>query len=216
MKKGFTALEMVFMIFILIVVVLVVIRMFTQVVSPKKIEHIISNYEENRKFLEMKEKCKMMCEDYISAAPDEKLFFAYRWCTQKIVDKGRKGFDINEDGVYDGAVLIGDYPYCEDGLYCFLFFDCRDLNIKKCAEVACKYHYVKTGDIDTATDYVSSTREDGGIFDVGKCNMDALAEEAEREGIFIPEDYLDNEWWFEKYFGDVDCSSLIGVSGEEE
>ena len=86
--KGFTALEMVFMIFILIVVVLVVIRMFTQVVSPKKVESIIQNYEENIKFQEMKEKCRMICEDYISASPDEKLFYAYRWCTQKIVDKG--------------------------------------------------------------------------------------------------------------------------------
>ncbi len=204
--KSFVALEMVFIILILIVVVIVVVQMFRQYVNPKKVSSIIEDITQSPKYDFIKRYCDNLCEKVkLATTYEEKISYAYDWCTKKIVegeDKG--GVDINNDGNYRDLVIIRNYPYCENALYCFHFSSCNaeglTLSKETCGKVICEYFVNLQGE---EASEVSSLIADGKVIETGNCGE-------------VPEKYAGKvaadspDWWFERFFSEIDCEELLG------
>ncbi len=204
--KGFTAIEIVFMIFILVVVVLVVIQLVTKYVNPSKLNPYIEDVEKNYKYLSIREQCNRICNDFKTASNEgERLLAAVRWCGEKLKDKDKPGIDMIEDGIYNGFYVIAGFPYCEDGTYCFHFFTCDagiTLDIKECRRILCEYYYRQLGDYSQATEAVKKQIE------VGTCKVDRTR---------VPEGKKllkeNANWWYEMYYSQLDCEAEVTGTG---
>lgn len=202
--RGFTAIEIVFMIFILIVVVLVVIQLVSRYVSPKQINPYIENFQELAKSEYMRQFCDILCSRVKTATSEvEKLTAAAQWCMSKIVEKGRNYIDIIEDGI-TGFYVVGGYPYCEAGTYCFHFFSCDAgtgfvLDEKECQRILCEYYLEKEGDTQKASDAIRK------VVDWGNCRVirDQL------QGRTLLRDSAN--WWHVRLFGTNEdfCSIVV-------
>ncbi len=201
--RGFTAVEIVFMIFILVVVVLVVIQLVTRYVNPSTISPYIEDIEKNYKFLLYKKQCDDLCNEVKTARNEgERLFAAARWCSEKVTESGKNGIDIIEDGIYNDFYIVGGYPYCEDGTYCFLNqFTCDagiTLDIKECRKILCEYHYKILGDYDAATLAVRN------VTLPGTCQVDKT--KIPRGKILLKDSA---SWWYDIYFKNIDCRRIL-------
>ncbi len=203
-KQGFTALEMVFMIFILVVVTLVVIRMFTQYMNPKQVTNVVNDVTKHYKYTQLRQICEGYCEEFKNAADsDTRLYYAYLWCTEKLRESNREGIDFNGDGEYNGPVVIANKPYCEDGLYCFHFFSCQGdymtLDMKACPRIICQY-LSKTMPADQVTKAINNMQ----VISTGTCQKDIHAwpkEMAEKVLDYFKWGNNDDggpDWWFNK------------------
>ena len=216
--KGFTAIEIVFMMFILIVVVIVVIQLFMKNVTTEKVAEAVSQLEELKKYNYMKDICSRACEIAKTAtSPKERLNAMVAWCFKKITEGNKEGIDINNDGIYTGFYVVGGYPYCEDGTYCFHFFSCDlggvELDIKECRRILCEYYTDLEGNADRASRIINST-----VILPGKCKV---RQELLPKGVKLVTD--NPSWWYVKFYKNIDCGKLLsweeeegGEGGEEE
>ncbi len=206
--KGFTAIEIVFMMFILIVVVIVVIQLFMRNVTTERIAEAVSQVEELKKYSYMKDVCSRACERARTATSSkERLAAMAAWCFTKITERGKEGIDINNDGIYTGFYVVGGYPYCEDGTYCFHFFSCDlggvELDRRECRRILCEYYTELEGNADKASRIISST-----VILPGRCKV---KQELLSQGTRLITN--DASWWYVKLYKNIDCTRLL--SGEE-
>jgi hypothetical protein len=206
--KGFTAIEIVFMMFILIVVVIVVIQLFMRNVTTERIAEAVSQVEELKKYSYMKDVCSRACEKARTATSSkERLAAMAAWCFTKITERGKEGIDINSDGIYTGFYVVGGYPYCEDGTYCFHFFSCDlggvELDRKECRRILCEYYTELEGDADRASRIINST-----VILPGRCKVKP---ELLSQGTKLVTN--NPSWWYVRLYKNIDCSRLL--SGEE-
>jgi hypothetical protein len=206
--KGFTAIEIVFMMFILIVVVIVVVQLFMRNVTTEKIAEAVSQVEELKKYSYMKDVCSRACERARTATSSkERLAAMAAWCFTKITEGRKEGIDINNDGIYTGFYVVGGYPYCEDGTYCFHFFSCDlggvELDIKECRRILCEYYTELEGDANNASRIINST-----VILPGRCRVKP---ELLSQGTRLARDSA--SWWYVRFYKNIDCVRLL--SGEE-
>ena len=204
--KGFTAIEIVFMIFILIVVVLVVVQMVMRYVNPQQISPYVQSVEELAKKEYMRQFCDTLCSNVKTATSEgEKLNAAAAWCFTKITDKGKDYIDIIEDGI-KGFYVVGGYPYCESGTYCFHFFSCDAgvvLDAKECQRILCGYYYQKEGNTINASNAIRN------VIDWGRCKVTT----SQLQGKTLLRESAD--WWYKELFGtNEDFCSIIIQGGE--
>jgi competence protein ComGC len=202
--KGFTAIEIVFMIFILLVVAIVVIQLVVKNVGTQKLVAVVQQVEQLSKFQYMKDTCNKICENIKTASSyKEKLSLMAMWCSYKIRDGDREGIDMNDNGIYRDFYVVAGLPYCEDGTYCFHFFSCDlgnfYLDRERCAEILCEYYLQQfNGDDAEATDAVAN------VISPGSCKID---ETMLPKNVRLLKD--ESSWWYDDTFGSVDCSVYV-------
>lgn len=150
MRKGITALELIFAMFILIVVTFVVIRLFTGVVSPSTLPNI-QDFKETYNYQQEKQKCENLCSRFIESNCQD-YSAAASYCLQK-VSLSIDGNSVTAERGHYG--MVANLPYCEDGLYCFHINDCTCgsvvLDAKNCLIYLQSYYMEKAGFDDSTT-----------------------------------------------------------------
>jgi hypothetical protein len=150
MRKGITALELIFAMFILIVVTFVVIRLFTGVVSPSTLPNI-QDFKETYNYQQEKQKCENLCSRFIESNCQD-YSAAASYCLQK-VSLSIDGNSVTAERGHYG--MVANLPYCEDGLYCFHINDCTCgsvvLDAKNCLIYLQSYYMEKAGFNESAT-----------------------------------------------------------------
>ncbi len=204
MKKGVGALEIIFGMFILIIVVLVLIRMFTSIVKPDKINQQLEGFESSYKMASERAACGNMCDIYRDSGCSRRDAVAF--CLQKV------NIDIDGNKIpgekYHGN-FVNNLPYCEDGLYCFhIMKECNCGNYKlskeNCLKILCDYYTIDEGlPGDTSLKIIKNP--DRGIF-WGTCDSDprnwALGYEP-------PSDLQANWWWINAGYASASCFNVV-------
>ncbi len=204
MKKGVGALEIIFGMFILIIVVLVLIRMFTAIVTPKKIQEQLVNFESAYQITAEQASCSQLCDNYQDSGCSRRAAASY--CLKKI------NIDISGDK-RPGEPYRGNYvnniPYCEDGLYCFHINDCSCGNYKltpeRCIRILCDY-YKLDENIPSETAIKLITNDKNGIT-WGTCNKNPKTWtdlNYEPPDVGLTADY----WWDNAGYDSTSCENI--------
>jgi len=229
--KGFTALEIVFMIFILIVVAIIVIQLVVKNVSTQKLSEVVQSVQELRKYTYMRDKCSKICDNIKSASSyKERLTLMATWCSYKIVEGDREGIDINEDGFFNGFYVVNGFPYCEDGTYCFLFFSCdlgsMYLDMDTCRKILCQYYAeirasregIDLADLladpkskEAKIVFGNATQDVEEVIDPGSCKVTT---KLLPKGAKLVEKSA--TWWYDSFEQDLDCGEILVEDGKKK
>jgi len=153
----------------------------------------IESLSHSPKIGRMKQFCDNLC-NAIKTATDykDKLEAMASWCFTKITDYGKDFIDIVLDG-RPGFFVVGGLPYCEDGVYCFHFFNCEaDITIgfEECRKILCKYYTEVLGlSTSEASKFIKEK-----IITPGKCVVD------ERLVSNVALVHSSPNWWYERFF----------------
>src|SRR3989338_4043491 len=202
MKKGVGALEIIFGMFILIIVVLVLIRMFTAIVTPKKITEQLESFESAYQITAEKAACNQACDTYLDNGCSRR--DAVDFCLKKI----KVDIDGNKlPGERYHGNFVRNLPYCEDGLFCFHVSDCKCGNYKltaeNCLRILCDYYQIDEGlSNDVAVKLISNKYN--GIF-FGTCDKNPKNWGLDYEP---PSNLLVDWWWDNSGYDSTSCSNI--------
>ncbi len=203
-KKGIGALEIIFGMFVLIIVVLVLIRMFTAIVKPDKINEQLRAFEDAYQITAQKASCNQVCDSYRDGNCNRR--DAVDYCLKKV------NLDITGDkrpGEKYRGNFVRSLPYCEDALYCFHVTDCScgnyRLTAENCLRVLCDYYQLDEGlPGDTAIKLI--TNENTGIYS-GSCNKDPKM--WADLGYTPPTDLQADWWWQQAGYASASCMNIV-------
>jgi hypothetical protein len=168
--------------FILLIATLIKLKLNTK---------IIKNFEDTGNYKKEKIKCQNLCQDYIKNDCSED--YAVNFCKQRVF------LDINgnriagESGV---SSIIENYPYCEDGIYCFHIQNCEceknTLDAKKCLEILCDYYKNEEDPMKVIREKIKW----------GSCTQDKVK--------------ISPDWWYQYYgFYSDECKNIERKEGIE-
>lgn len=192
MSKGQFSLHLIFSMIILTIVAIVVIGMFVTVMKPPETgcqtdkARIISN-------------CKSKCNDVqLAKTSDAKKEAAFEYCSTHFKDVCSGSGEL-VSGVYVRG--SGYLSFCKSRAYCFNYpqAECvmngETLGPEKCRDIMCDVLKEKEMNPYNAKKNIEE------LMKAGMCNLKSSAHEE-----------IVTETWWEKYFQDVDCSSIYGTS----
>jgi len=202
MRKGLNALELVFTMFVLIIVVLIVIKIFTEVVNPKKLP--FKDFMESAQYQQERIRCKQICDEYSTTCDNRD---AAKYCLEKVHLDIEGNKRPGEKGHYN---FVMNLPYCEDGLYCFHIYDCRCgnylLDAETCKKELCQYY------MDRGMDPVAAMNVMKGLTGVnwGTCPEDP---KDWKLNYIPPTNYKASWWWTNAGYDSNTCEEGVSVGG---
>lgn len=197
MKKGFTALEIIFSLFVLVIVVLVLVRLFIKQVNvepiTRELDSVVDAFGHDKAYAE----CSTLCSSYQVSNCD--LGKAVDFCQKKVaLDLDGNGKPGEKSTVANHGGAVRGIPYCEDGMYCFHVIEgcnCGSvvLTPDMCDALMCEYYQTKQGFTEAQSkDLIKSQVNTGSCrltYTVGSVTLDTDMNSQ-------------NNWWVRGGFGD--------------